>query len=236
MREVTMRALDVGSGHNPVSASGWYAPGDVAELTFTNMDGYHPTADVKHFMEDIPWPFEDNTFDIIFARHSLEHVPRDMFLHVFREIQRVAKPDALVHIRVPYWNSEAFAGDPTHWNPFCETTFRHMCYGGSLNTEYYMPVGFRADVMEFRFQPKFRFVPKRILKELMHILCGVCDEMWVTLQVIKPAPPNGAIKYEPKRKYGWTQPIPWLHTILYGELFWGAVLVFFAVLLRVGLR
>ena len=229
-----VKALDVGSGHNPVSVSGWRVKGDTDHLTFTNMDAHHPSADVKHAFEDLPWPFLDSEFGLVFARHSLEHVRRDKLLDVMREIHRVSKNDATVQIRVPYWNSEAFAGDPTHWNMFCEATFRHICYGGSMNTEFYMPVAFRADVMEFRFQPKFRFLPRRLLKELMHVMCGVCDEMWVTLQVVKDAPPaDGLIKYKPHYKYAWNEPTPWLMAALYGELFYGGLVFVFIGLLRV---
>lgn len=182
------RALDIGSGHNPVRDSGWNAPGDLSHLEFTNMDGHYLSpdkTDIAWRMEDLPWPFQDDTFDFAFARHSLEHVPRAALVGVMREIHRVCRDGAFVHIRVPYWNSEAFAGDPTHWNMFCETTFRHFCLGGALGTDYYVPALFKACVMEFRFQPKFWFLPKAVLRELMHLWCGVCDEMWVTLEVIK---------------------------------------------------
>jgi SAM-dependent methyltransferase len=234
-----MKALDVGSGHNPVQKSGWYKPGDLDNLTFTNMDAFHPTADVKHSFEDLPWPFPDNEFAQVFARHTLEHVRHDKLLDVMREIHRVSKDNAHVFIRVPYWNSEAFAGDPTHWNPFCETTFQHMCYGGSLNTEFYMPVLFRMVDMEFKFQPKFRFLPKRVLKELMHLLCGVCDEMWVTMQVVKNSPPaDGLIKYSPHRKYSFVKPEgvkPWMMAALYGELFYGSMVFVAAGVFRLSL-
>jgi len=229
-----LRALDIGSGHNPVQKSGWREVGDVDHLEFTNMDGFHADADVKHSFEALPWPFEDDTFDFVFARHSLEHVRRDKLLEVMREISRVSKDGAFVHVRVPYWNSESFAGDPTHWNMFCETTFRHMCHGGLSQTDFYLPVLFRAAKMEFRFQPKFRFLPRRVLKELMHVLCGVCDEMWVTLEVNKH--PMKFQGYRPRYVYGWNSPMPRLTTFLYAGLFWGGMAVVIASLFRLLFR
>lgn len=183
------------------------------------MDLYHEDANEKWDFNEVPYPFTDNAFDAVFARHSLEHVRRDRLVDVMEEIHRVAKDRAMIYIRVPYWNSEDFAGDPTHWNMFSEATFRHFCRGGSPNTEYYVPPLFEMDAIEFRFHPKFRFLPKRLLKELMHLLSGVCDEMWVVLRAVKSE--KGTIAYEPEIEYRFNEPSHRRFALFYGLLFYG---------------
>ncbi len=205
------------------------------QYKFTNMDLYHSKANEKWDFNDLPYRFSDDTFDAVFARHTLEHVRRDMFVNVMKEIHRVAKEGATVYIRVPYWNSESYAGDPTHWNMFCETTFRHFCYGGSLSTEFYVPPLFEMVSIEHRFHPKLRLVPKKLLKELMHILSGICDEMWVVLKVVKSD--SGPVReYEPKRTYAFNRPVQWRYAFAYGALLYGVGGVVFLALLDLVLR
>lgn len=226
-----MRALDIGSGHNPVEQSGWATPGDTADFEFVKMDLFHEDVDCRHDFNETPYPFPDDHFDAIFARHSLEHVHRERLLEVIQEIHRIGRDGAEVYIRVPYWNSESFAGDPTHWNMFSETTFRHFCRGGSLNTEYYVPPLFEMVSIEFRFHPKFRFLPKRLLRELMHVLTGVCDELWVVLRVAKS---DAERRYEPRRIYAFNTHVApsWRAMAFYGALFYGSLAVVVASLLK----
>jgi SAM-dependent methyltransferase len=225
-------ALDIGSGHKPVERTGWYKPGDMP-YEFVNMDLYHEEANCRWDFNKLPWPFPDNHFDSIFARHVLEHVRRENFVGVMKEIYRVSRDGALFYIRVPYWNSESFAGDPTHWNPFCETTFRHFCYGGSLDTEFYIPPMFEILSINYRFHPKLRLIPKKVLKELYHILSGVCDELWVVLRVVKTNPVEGIISYNPERTYSFNVPVDWKTTFIYGSLFWGALVLGLLALLDI---
>lgn len=85
-----MPKLNLGSGEFP-------KPG------FLNVDYYSITPpDVRHDLDIFPYPFEDNTFEVIEADHCLEHL-RDPFA-VMREIYRIAKPGAIVRIRVPHFS------------------------------------------------------------------------------------------------------------------------------------
>ncbi len=226
-----MRALDVGSGHNPVQKSGWQEKGDVDHLSFTNMDFYHPDADIKWDFNVFPWPFDTGTFDIVFLRHTLEHVRRENLLPAMQEIHRVAKDGGYINIRVPFWNSPGWAGDPTHWSPFTEDTFSRFCYRSPMQTDHYIPHEYEFVRVEYRFAPKFVLLPKILLRELMSIWCGVCDELWVTLRVIKSGEPPA---YNPRHIYkcnaygvDWTK--VWKQAAFYGGLFWGG-LIFLATL------
>lgn len=72
--------------------------------------------DIHHDLNVFPYPFEDNSFDVVYSRHCLEHLDRPE--KVIEELYRICKPDGILDIIVPY-----FAGydayHPTHrtfWN------------------------------------------------------------------------------------------------------------------------
>lgn len=46
-------------------------------------------------------PFEDNSFDVIYASHVLEHVPWYIQKDVFKELYRILKPDGALEVWVP---------------------------------------------------------------------------------------------------------------------------------------
>jgi SAM-dependent methyltransferase len=62
------------------------------------------------------WPFEDNTVDEVSAIHVLEHLGQSTqsFLGIMKEIYRVCRNGAKVHIVVPHHNHWTFHADPTH--------------------------------------------------------------------------------------------------------------------------
>ena len=59
-------------------------------------------ADLIHDLRQFPYPFEDESFSRIEASHLLEHLS-DPF-SVMKEIHRIAKPGAIVDIRVPHFS------------------------------------------------------------------------------------------------------------------------------------
>ncbi len=175
-------ALEIGSGMKPVSATGWDHPGDMAHLDFIHLDLYS-SADVRWDFNRPPYPFKDDSFSAIFARHTLEHVKLGMIVDVMKEVHRIGRPGALVYVRVPYWNSKAFAQDPTHQTRFTEDTFYHFC--GMMGTQHYIPKLFDLVEIEHKFHPKLRFIPRFAKLKLMNLMSEVCTEMWVTLRVVK---------------------------------------------------
>lgn len=64
-------------------------------------------------------PFNDNTFDEIFAHHSMEHLDRRDVKFVWEEIYRVLKIDGIFNMVTPHDKSPQ-ASMPEHlsfWNP-----------------------------------------------------------------------------------------------------------------------
>jgi len=58
--------------------------------------------DILHDLNKIPYPFLDNTFDIVEANHVLEHL-NNVFL-VMKEINRILKPGGRLILKVPHFS------------------------------------------------------------------------------------------------------------------------------------
>lgn len=71
-----------------------------------------PGVDIVHDLNEFPYPFEDNTFDEIYAIHIIEHL--DCILSVMEEIHRIAKPGGRVVITTPHYTDAISWQDPTH--------------------------------------------------------------------------------------------------------------------------
>ena len=96
----TPRILNVGSG--PGSVAGYL------NVDLIPLEGVDLVADLNK----IPWPFKDDSFDIILCNHIIEHM--ENIVQTMEEMHRVGLHGSRVVIRTPYWaNYESFC-DPTH--------------------------------------------------------------------------------------------------------------------------
>ncbi|GCD77489.1 SAM-dependent methyltransferase [Thermaurantimonas aggregans] len=79
-------------------------------LDYTTADLESPLADLHFDLHDIPLP--DNTYDVVFCNHVLEHVNDD--IRCMQEIRRIMKPGGWAIMQVPLDinRSETFS-DPT---------------------------------------------------------------------------------------------------------------------------
>ncbi|MEN9335067.1 MAG: hypothetical protein RLZZ500_54 [Bacteroidota bacterium] len=66
-------------------------------IDYTTTDLLSPLADVKADICNLP--FEDNTYDIIFCNHVLEHIPDDT--KAMQELYRVMKPGGMGIFQIP---------------------------------------------------------------------------------------------------------------------------------------
>jgi SAM-dependent methyltransferase len=78
-------------------------------------------ADVIHDLGVIPYPFENDQFDLIICRHVIEHVP-DVMAFV-TELHRITKPGGRLKIVTPHYSNPDWATDPTHRNHFNSYSF-----------------------------------------------------------------------------------------------------------------
>lgn len=66
-------------------------------LDYTTTDLNSPLADIKADICNLP--FEDNTFDVIFCNHVLEHIPDDT--RAMQELYRILKPGGMGIFQIP---------------------------------------------------------------------------------------------------------------------------------------
>lgn len=87
---------------------------------FVNVDCVAACApDLVVNLEQMPWPWDDDSVDEVTLTHVLEHLGQspDAFLAIVRELWRVCCDGARIDIAVPHPRSDFFIGDPTHVRP-----------------------------------------------------------------------------------------------------------------------
>jgi SAM-dependent methyltransferase len=117
-------------------------------------------ADVVHDLEDLPWPFDDNSFDEVHAYEVLEHLGsqgdyKRFFAH-FGEIYRVLKPNGLLAATCPSWRSVWAWGDPSHTRIISEASIVF------LNRAQYRDQIGKTAMTDFRWLWKGDFEPIHI--------------------------------------------------------------------------
>ncbi len=116
-----MKTLDIGCGNHKVKGA-------------IGLDNVKiPGVDVVHDLNKTPYPFKDNSFDLIFANHVLEHLTLDLD-KIMLELSRICKPSGKISIEVPNAPSIGAFADPTHKKYFSYRTFD---YFGSNEQSYY---------------------------------------------------------------------------------------------------
>ena len=98
--DIDMKTLDVGCGgakHEGAVGIDW-TPG--------------PGVDVAHDLNKVPWPFEDNTFDLIICQDTIQIL--DSVVATMDEMHRVGKNGARVKIRTPHFAHPNSFRDPLH--------------------------------------------------------------------------------------------------------------------------
>ncbi len=81
-------------------------------------------ADVIHDLSNIPYPFEDESFDEIFIDNVLEHMANP--IRTMEEVHRICKHGSRVKVIVPYFRSVWAFIDPTHVHFFTVNSFSYF--------------------------------------------------------------------------------------------------------------
>ncbi len=113
-----IRALDIGSGNRKL-------PGAIG------IDRLKlPNVDVIHDLSRFPWPFPNESFNLVLANHFLEHT--EDVLETLGEIHRILVPGGRLVIQVPYFRSLDAITDPTHRHFFTSATLDYVIEGTNL--------------------------------------------------------------------------------------------------------
>jgi len=169
-----VKKLHLGAGHQ--IKEGW-----------TNHDLISlPGIDTVHDLTQFPWPWPDSYFDEVYAKDVLEHLPNTV--QCMEEIFRITKPNAMIYIAVPYWNSWEAITDPTHISQFNEFTF-----------EFFDPTQLRCRNRPYYSHARF------LIKKL---------GFGVKLVPYFDVP----INWNGRRRYPLSKIFPWKYTIFYHPL------------------
>lgn len=89
-----MKILDIGCNGKKYKSDN---PDDI--VTGLDIQKF-PDVDVVHDLEKAPMPFDDESFDIVYSNHNLEHISNRVQL--MDEIWRILKPDGIFDVTVPH--------------------------------------------------------------------------------------------------------------------------------------
>lgn len=104
--------------------------------------------DVVHNLNEFPYPFEDESIDMIYIDNTLEHL--DDPLRVMEEIYRIVKIGGIVKVIVPYFRSVSAFIDPTHKHFFTVESFCYYDPGHVICQRYdYTLARFKANKIVF---------------------------------------------------------------------------------------
>ncbi len=105
-----MRILNLGTGNKPIVAE----EGEEAINHDLRLDPDRPYVTVAWDLNDLPWPWEDNSFDLIAAKAVFEHLRLNL-LESVGECWRILRPGGRLFLKLPYWKHENTYLDPTHY-------------------------------------------------------------------------------------------------------------------------
>lgn len=129
--------------------------GEFQKEGFINVDYYSiSNPDVSHDLNQFPYPFEDNCFDLVEADHVLEHL-MDPF-KVMGELRRICAPGAIIHVRVPHFSRGFTHADHKH--------------GFDITFPYYFNPTFRPGYQGIPLElvrMRFRWFAQPYLKKMM---------------------------------------------------------------------
>lgn len=91
-----------------------------------------PGIDVIWDLEKFPYPFEDNTFDEVYAANIIEHLTDAKKTII--ELHRICKNNAIMKINVPHAMTPLAWGDITHKRVFSSESFKHYVLGSEGDT------------------------------------------------------------------------------------------------------
>ncbi|MBS9774141.1 MAG: class I SAM-dependent methyltransferase [Tenacibaculum sp.] len=135
-------------------------------IDYTTSDLESPIADVKADICDLP--FKDNSFDVVFCNHVLEHIPND--IKAMQELYRVMKKGGFGIFQVPQdINRKETFEDNTITNPKERTEifgqYDHVRIYGLDYFNKLRSIGFKVDEIDYTKKIKPELIKKYALME-----------------------------------------------------------------------
>ncbi len=169
------RDLDAGRPLNLNLGSGCrYLPG-FYNVDLVNLPGVDLLADLNEPLDALP----DNSVDVIYTRHTLEHV--DNLLNLIGEMHRVVRPGGTIYVIVPHFSNPYYYSDPTHVRFFGLYSFFYFCDAADQPRRkvpsFYTPTRFRVESVRFNLMKETAFdkVVRAVLQPVINRGIGWLD-------------------------------------------------------------
>lgn len=135
--------------------------------------------DVLCDLDCTPYPFKDDSFDMVVALSVLEHL-KD-FLSVMGEIHRISKDGASIYILVPHFSSAAAFVDPTHRVHLSAKSCDYFVAGSEIEKNYGFYRAYRYSMVRryidlagvFNYVPPLRWFVQRYPAFWENYLCSL---------------------------------------------------------------
>jgi len=107
--------------------------------SWVNVDYASCKCDVRHDVTVFPYPFKDESADVIEMNALLEHIPVKLQEGVINECWRILKPGGQLIIRVPHFTGAQAWSELEHFKPYGAHTFDGFVKGKNPHSmnDYY---------------------------------------------------------------------------------------------------
>ena len=93
-----------------------------------------PGVDIVHDLDVFPWPYADNSFDLIYGHNVFEHLEDQ--IATMEEFWRILKPQGRIVLTVPYFRSVDAFTDSTHEHFFTSRSLNYFIDAKNSQSEY----------------------------------------------------------------------------------------------------
>lgn len=162
-----MRKLNFGCG--PDIKQGW-----------DNVDIQKNPKITKSFdFNKFPYPLKENHYDYVLMKQILSYLKPKKVLH---ELHRICKPNAVIIIEVPYYNSKGAFNDMDHLHYFSNTTFKVFVESPNILQKQK-----KFEIIKLELIPTKigKLIFKPIREKLALFFGGLISQVHVKLRVIK---------------------------------------------------
>jgi len=126
-----------------------------------------PGVDVVHDLDNYPWPFANNGFDLVYAHSVVEHITD--IVSLFDEIARILKVNGRLVLAVPYFRSVDAFTDLTHKHFFTSNSLDYFLNTkSSLSAYEYSSVRFKKVGFWYGWPQTSRNPFTKIFKFIIH--------------------------------------------------------------------
>jgi SAM-dependent methyltransferase len=125
-----------------------------------------PGVQVVHDLDCVPWPFADNSFDLIYAHNVFEHLSDQVA--IMEEMWRLLKPKGRIVIAVPHFRCVDAFTDSTHKHFFTAKSLDYFIAGAGLARYEYTGKRFKKCGFWYGWPQVSRNPLVRLFKSIIH--------------------------------------------------------------------